>query len=131
MSTKLTDYTNWPSQRFFNKVAKHLITQNRREKDKNDDIYPFMSESGCRCASGCLLPKKWYKENDYINNFSYHLTNLIFRLVGIFKYDLLCDLTECHESFRPSQWPSRLRSIARQHKLDIPDFLLEHKGTAK
>lgn len=123
----MVNYNTWSLQRVFNKVAKHLLTQNSRatKSDHLEECTLFDEETGKRCAVGCLLPKSYYKKEFSEGERWRRIREII---IPNSKLDLLMDdLMECHDDIKPSRWPQRLRAIARDKGLEIPEFLRNGK----
>lgn len=121
---------NWSKkslQQIFNHVSRHLIDQGKRATFKLDEVIYctcYDIETDRRCAWGCLLPIKHYRENtihirtEYIN-YTQRLVKL-----NLEQFMLMTDLRECHDYIKPCRWKQRLRAIARKYNLTIPDYLV-------
>lgn len=116
----MISYKNWSKQNIFNKIARGLIKQGKRSK-----LLATMDEDGNRCALGMLIPKKYFPKKR-TNLFG---LDLIYQNVSVEHYLLLTSLQNLHDvdKVSPSYWPEKLRKIAIQHNLKIPDFLKEDK----
>lgn len=111
------------AQQIFTKVAKHLLKQNNRAHD-GKGCARWVDDKGNLCASACLIKpsiRKGMTNEDY---WSYSPSR--YKVSGVDMdehFDLVIDLTNCHDENKPSRWPRKLRRIARDHKLKIPEFL--------
>ena len=47
-------------QQIFNKVATHLLKQNKRSIDKGTDVCLYRGPNGTKCAVGVLIPDSLY-----------------------------------------------------------------------
>lgn len=80
----------------------------------------YDEKTGRRCAVGCLMPLSFYKRG----NEDIELDDLMYELeVTSNQQDFLEYLQEIHDSFKPSRWPERLRTLAKQNNLTVPEFL--------
>lgn len=112
----MIDYSGWSLQRIFNKVSKHLLTQNKRAL-----LYgrpAFSDDKYNRCAYGCLATIRDHSGPMSMNYYTFYLKGI----VGT-KYSLMEEMENCHDKLKPSRWPSRLRKIAKNFNLKIPDHL--------
>lgn len=115
-------------QQIFNKVSKHLITQNKRVYMKGEA--EWVDYNGNLCASACLVKpsiRKGKTNSDYWANSTSYLKESGVDLFQGDCFDLVYDLTVCHDDNKPSRWPRKLRAIARAHDLKIPEYLKEVK----
>lgn len=120
----MTDYKKWSLQKIFNKVAGHLVKQGKRAVNFKGECVLFDADTGMRCAYGCLVPKKEFK--------NYHYDVVFDEISRAFPYysnqrELMDCLMVCHDDIKPSRWKSRLRAIARRFSLEIPPFLKDDK----
>jgi len=108
-------YTN---QSLFNKVSKHLLTQNKRSK-LTKDLCAYKSKNGLECAAGCLIPIKLYSME-----FEGKIWDDIIRMEPKLKKMFSCEqhaiidsLQYIHDSYLPSEWKSELKDCAYENKL--------------
>lgn len=109
-------------QEIFDKVAKHLLTQKVRCVDKQGCCVYFNVETNMKCAAGCLIPDRDYSEYFERGAVDYYIINKItnfFKNSGYSKneIELVQELQELHDWFRPKTWKKRLRLIAKEHSL--------------
>lgn len=111
------------AQQIFTKVSKHLLKQNKRVVDEHGRA-DWVDGQGNLCASACLLKPETRK---MITAMGFGWTNSSNYMENGVDYDanlrLIIDLTNCHDENKPSRWPRKLRRIAREHNLKIPEFL--------
>lgn len=110
------------AQQIFNKVSKHLLTQNRRVT--KDGRAQWVAPNGDLCASACLIKPSIRKGK--LNDDYWDSNNSIYRDSGVDMdnhFELVCDLTNCHDHNKPSRWPRKLRAIAKDHGLKIQEYL--------
>lgn len=118
----MIDYSTWSSQRLFNKVSRHLLTQNKKALN-GDECICWDFATNRRCAVGSLLPISFYKkEGDKTGSRVLFLCGIEYCTV---ESNLMGVLQNCHDTVKPSRWPSALRRIARDAGLKIPQFLQE------
>lgn len=106
-------------QSIFDRVAAHLLNQNRRSVDPVDGLCLYRGGDGRKCAIGCLIPDDLYSPEMENQNL---YGPLIRAALGDFLRDsehekLLSMLQLAHDSYHPSQWPDELRYIAGSFKL--------------
>lgn len=109
-------------KQIFNKVSKHLITQNKRVPDRE-----WVGKNGELCASAVLVKpsiRKGLKNEDYWgNSWGYLEKSGVDMFHNEDVFNLVVDLTKCHDENKPSRWPRKLRAIARKYDLKIPEYL--------
>ena len=112
-------------QAVFDKVVKHLLTQNRRSKGKRGCAY--RGKGGDMCAVGCLISDKAYDPE--IEGFVVHATEVLAKLAesGVPAYNrtLLTDLQDIHDRIAVDLWKVHLKELARHHRLTWKD---EHEA---
>jgi hypothetical protein len=122
-------------QEIFEKVAKHLLTQNAKAKGEPSGAFAgclyYDSTTGRKCAIGCLIPQDQYdpimEDQGYIFNNELVVNALI--SVGIdcgcngADYYFIQLLQKIHDNHHVSQWKRYLRDFAVTWDLDIPEFL--------
>jgi hypothetical protein len=101
-------------QEVFDKVASHLLTQNKKALDE-ENYCVYLAPDGCKCAAGCLIPDEqyvytiegstwsWLKDRGYVENK---------------HYSLIRRLQICHDTQKPHEWPSCLEKIAEEFNLE-------------
>ena len=107
-------------QEVFDKVSKHLLTQNMRSIDSRGAC-KYRAINGLKCAVGCLIPDEVYDpsmEGFRINHWKYdaHLQIKTAPLEWMLESDmsrLLNRLQDIHDSEDdPSLWEEKLRKLA-------------------
>ncbi len=100
-------------QKIFNKVAKHLLTQNK--KAYQDGGCVMKTKSGLMCAVGCLIPDSMWNDN---NATMVGQSDKWKEYVGFSKnWGLLGALQSVHDGYKPSQWFKQLSIVAKGRKL--------------
>lgn len=109
-------YRNDFFQEIFDKVAKHLLTQN--EKAVNFTGGCKYRINGLKCAAGCLIPDKDYKK-DFENRTVYSVE--YFENAGFSNDEIyfIRDLQIIHDNYEPEFWKVKLVNIAKDNKLSI------------
>lgn len=119
-------------QEVFNKVYRHLLTQNRvarnslagicryRSKPHDDDSVVLM------CAAGVLIDDEHYSESIE----GYHVLNATAPRSALIKSGvdmndpvmnaLVASLQDVHDAGDPSEWPDELYRVAGMFKLEVP-----------
>ena len=105
------------AQTIFNKVVKHLLTQNKRAFNRETHACEYLTKDGLRCAVGCLIPKTHpasrMEDADVTEVFNEH-PDLQEKLGNEY---LLSDLQKIHDFNKPSLWPRKLRALAKEEGL--------------
>jgi hypothetical protein len=106
-------------QEIFDKVATHLLTQNKRSIgfDGSVKCCRYRALDGSRCAVGCLIPDNEYSETMEGARVR-KLTGVLDRLELRAHVDLLAHLQATHDSYEPCQWRDNLRLVAIKHGLN-------------
>lgn len=122
----MTDYSTKSLQFVFNKIARHLLKQNAKAKF-NESCVCFDPATKRRCAAGCLLPLKYYRN---------HPDTYLSLLIDICKikdmseqYKLIKDLQVMHDGYNVEYWPYEMREIAKRFNLEVPSFLKDVRST--
>lgn len=119
------------AQQTFEKVARHLLTQNAKATDADENCLYRDIYTGRSCAVGCLIP-----EEDYTVDFEYQLlylgdeskkrsTNIGDYLVkhGYAEhFDLLNALQKIHDYSDIYKWKYELIECGHQYNLNV-DFI--------
>jgi len=115
-------------QEVFNKVAKHLLTQNSKSMAFGQCAY--RGKDGRMCAVGCLIPDKVYTSKFENKNVRGLLDindwepAVVMQLAeaGIDQYNasLLMQLQRMHDRKPVEEWPALLAKIAAEYKLEMP-----------
>lgn len=108
-------------QEIFDKVAKHLLRQNKKAEDNISCLY--RTTAGLRCAVGCLIPKRLYDpgiEGCPVESFIQGGLSEIGEQIGLrpSHQPLLKQLQVVHDDSEPERWREGLRQVAREHKLN-------------
>ncbi len=115
------DETVLSRQEIFNKVYRHLLTQNAMAKDNERCMY--RSPEGLRCAVGCLLTDGEAVECD----------SELAGVTGLYKkgvlpkrlidsMELLSHLQLVHDAYPVAGWEGRLRTVAFNFGLSVPEL---------
>ncbi len=110
-------------QEVFDIVYRHLLTQNARAEVQglsNASIScRYRAPGGLKCAIGCLIPDSRYREDFEGKRVTF---DPILGAAGLNggHLDLAEDLQDCHDNTDVSLWETRLRQIAKDHKLTVP-----------
>ncbi len=111
------------NQEFFDRVAKHLLTQKVKAIEKNhmgNDQCRYLDCNGNKCAIGCWIPNGHDAQDAQmgISNLmnTYEDIKEIFSNVSI---SLLERMQSCHDSHDIDKWFGRLKSLAREYYLDV------------
>lgn len=106
------------SQKVYDKVVKHLLTQRERSVGLNSNFVTdclYHSKDGKMCAAGCLIPKSKYSAG--FEGFTWgHLVGAGF--VSSNNKDLIRSLQFVHDQCQPDCWKTRLKDVGNKYKLD-------------
>lgn len=125
------------TQQIFDKVATHLLTQNRQAMTLGGCMY--RAEDGAMCAVGCLINDNEYTEElegrslwdeiTYEDGYSTTVREAVERSIGrpitMKEYEMLRDLQQVHDGAGTDiigmstveLWPDALRRVAKQYRL--------------
>lgn len=119
------------SQEVFNRVVRHLLTQNEQSKLQDMCCYRLEVEDGkvLKCAVGCLIPDEHYDIRiegaavlPNINGSTRLLWNALNKSGIARRHErLLSELQHCHDDFLPSLWRWKLERIAAEYCLKMPE----------
>lgn len=111
-------------QQVFNKVAKHLLRQQR--KAVNGVSCVLRDEDGNRCAIGCLIPKKYVDRGTVDNEMGTEAlaalpkTSALRKAIGVDipgRMKFLAELQEIHDDYSVSDWDEELHELAAKNHL--------------
>jgi len=120
-------------QEIFDKVAKHLLTQNAKARGDVETGGPsgclyYDSETGRKCAIGCLIPQDQYdprmEDQGCVNNNEMVID--VLKSIGIdcgcngADYFFIQSLQKIHDNNAVSVWKNRLITFAASWDLDFP-----------
>lgn len=119
------------AQTVFNKVAKHLLTQNAKSNRTIDGetTCAYRGSKGRACGVGCLITDKEYNKEwecaavqMLLDDFRDGPNKLPKRLKVLFTEheDLLIGLQQVHDDYHPNQWANVLAETAEKHCLKMP-----------
>ena len=99
----------------FNKVSEHLLAQNEQALDANEECV-YRSETGLKCAVGCLIKDEFYFESLEYSSLS--KTGAIAKALkrsGVVltreMLDLLIRLQKLHDRTEPEEWKEALGKL--------------------
>jgi hypothetical protein len=107
------------NQEIFDKVCKHLLTQNIRCEKEGKCLY---RNNGLKCAIGCLIKDDFYNvgiEGRSIENLD---VQQALKKSGIDPKEskqLLSDLQFVHDNFNPDNWERKLEVIANKYEVNF------------
>jgi len=104
-------------QEIFDKISKHLLTQNLRSANGRRCYY--RSPEGLKCALGALIPDEKYDQK--LEGQSAYSVEVL-KAIGLGKTsredkDFLRKLQEIHDHSEPDEWAWRLRMFAERYNL--------------
>ena len=110
-------------QAIFDKVAKHLLKQNKESSLKGELVCAYRGKGDTKCAIGCLIPEKLYTPNmerravralcEQYPAFAKH--------IGATKRDyvFLSNLQHIHDGSEPGNWHKELSIFAKKNRLEF------------
>ncbi len=106
----------WPfetmsAQEVFDKVAEHLLTQNKKSIGLNGGCC-YRGENGLTCAAGCLIP-----DDKYSPQMERQPWGDI--CVSRWNFSLITDLQITHDRFAPKDWKNELKNLAIRYNLEF------------
>ena len=125
------------NQEIFDKVAVHLLTQNKQSRT-GDVGCAYRGNDGLSCAIGCLIPDAEYTQDiegwllparlktlsldidpEEREKGSEKLADIL-RSVGVpdTAFELLSQLQNIHDAYQPASWKERLAKCAQDNCVD-------------
>jgi hypothetical protein len=106
--------TECTDQEVFDFIANHLLVQNEKSMDKEQDRCLYRSSNGHMCALGCLMTDSYYNGNME----SVTVKTLIkgFAFPNLHS-ELLVVLQNIHDRFLVENWQSQLNKVAENFNL--------------
>lgn len=107
------------NQEVFDKVATHLLTQNKKSIDEEEtgNACKYRGPNGLKCAAGILIPDDVYApcmENVVIATLLREIPELAHLLPFA---SLLFDLQQIHDWEEVKNWKTKLQELAVSHNL--------------
>lgn len=111
-------------QEIFDKVAAHLLAQNKKAESPQTGMCMYRSPDGLKCAMGALIP-----DDIYDPAFEGHAIDILIsrydRLDSLFDPEcsddfFLCSLQRVHDQNSPDTWAAVLSSVATTFGLVSP-----------
>lgn len=106
-------------QEIFDKVAKHLRTQNKKAEGRDGCLY--RAEDGSTCAIGCLIKDEHYAPELEQKTVESAVVQFALQRSGLevtaTNELLLKALQHVHDMWQVDKWPSELAKLAIDYKL--------------
>ena len=111
-------------QEVFDKVVRHLLTQNRKSTGVEKCLY--RSGDGAMCAVGCLIPDALYHSDMEKGNSGVY--QLLIRNPALVEVTgdnphLLEELQDIHDSCEVDEWPMELAKLGQE--MGLGTYVLE------
>lgn len=100
-------------QECFDRVAKHMLTQNCKSVDLCGECM-YRGSDGTKCAAGCLIPDEAYSDK-FENEAWYNLA--AFGEVPCTFSKLISELQRVHDQVNAPDWPFALKDTAENFEL--------------
>jgi len=115
-------------QKTFNKVVRHLLKQKKRSAREGGRLCLYRGPNGMKCAIGCLIPNKEYKEKmdygyDVMKLWTSYPKLSVFKPVKHREHEylkFLCMCQDIHDFNYPRQWKKELLALANKYELTFP-----------
>lgn len=117
----MSGYSNMTNQEIFNRVAKHLLTQNAQSV--LDGSCAYRGYDGTKCAVGVLIPAKKYSTAMEGKNVTFINRNYNLGLGLGNSMNMLITLQGIHDYVPTGLWPRELDIVMKRHKLTAPPIL--------
>ena len=113
-------------QEIFDKVANHLLTQNKKSMLTSSGCCLYRGPNGTKCAIGALIPDNLYKEKwdecpiDIcgVLNDSRKLKKYL-KIEDASDANFLQSLQSIHDEYEPISWESLLKEFAIDYRLEF------------
>lgn len=115
----MTEYLT--KQEVFDTVKAHLLAQGDQAMDNGECVY-WDRDHDMKCAVGCLIPEKVYREGiegfgvREIQDFLKDYCNIDTEETGML--DLLEQLQSMHDRDEPNTWSENLKEIKKEFNLE-------------
>lgn len=107
-------------QKLFNRVARHLLKQNRASTSCG--VCRYRGPDGTTCAIGCLIPDSRYSSEFEGKNISalqlYNMLDKVFTPAQLTELSMLTALQEVHDYNLPNAWKAKLFDVAKHYGLN-------------
>ena len=120
-------------QKIFNRIVKHLLTQNEQAKSKanyaTEGSCKYHTKDGLRCAVGCLIPWKVNTEDIEGTSVDSFVMGFLEDHIGYglsvdpdddVLQEMLQDCQNVHDCNGPEYWRRDLENVAHDYSLDFP-----------
>jgi hypothetical protein len=108
------------NQNAFNIMVQHLRKQGRKSVLPDDpNGCAYRGADGLKCAIGALISDKKYKKK-YEGQSASMLAMFYGMFTGLDPY-LLDDVQSIHDNYPVTEWESRLKGIAEDYELTLPE----------
>jgi hypothetical protein len=108
-------------QEIFDKVAVHLLTQNRVSMNEKNDLCAYRGVDGLKCAVGVLIPDEFYSPEIETTG-AENLPEWVWKAMDIDQtegnVELLDRLQRTHDDFGPESWVADLKKVAEDFNLN-------------
>jgi len=108
-------------QKVFNKVKKHLLTQKKQSFDLDNNQCLYRGPNNTKCAIGCLIPNRLYREAiEGSGVYGTKVKKILRKVFGKLSDEdtfFLTSLQEIHDYSAVRSWNSRLKSFAKNSGL--------------
>lgn len=104
-------------QEHFDKVANHLLTQNKKALDKTGKCV-YRAPDGTKCAIGCLIPDELYSPKLESRLVFQDIFDPIFGHLTYEERNMLDDLQHVHDKSNVENWKEDLRNLANRWNLE-------------
>lgn len=111
-------------QTIFDRVARHLLTQNAKAEAPNRSCR-YRGQNGTSCAAGCLINDANYNEAfEGLTVGRLCVSDAIAKSLGLEELprrmiDLLTSLQCIHDAAKVNEWPANLRTLAETEGLSF------------
>ena len=107
-------------QELFDKVANHLLTQNKKSYNSAENACAYRSPDGLKCAAGCLI-----EDNEYTDGLEGKTWAglLVRRCVKDDHSSLIMRLQKIHDHKRPCEWKDKLKNLAEEYNLKFNETI--------
>lgn len=111
-------------QETFDRVARHLLTQNEESNgflsDGEAETLTCLYRSGLlKCAAGCLIPEEEYKEEYEGKDVKLLCSKYDWSYFFGHDIELVSFLQTIHDTYHPNEWRGRLKILGELEGLDV------------
>jgi hypothetical protein len=114
----LSNITKHTQQEVFDKCSKHLLSQNKRSSDEDDDVCLYRGDGNLTCAVGCFISDEEYFLSMEQEGITAEIFHKYFTKDVNDTRSFLNKLQYLHDFYKEKDWKEKLKELAEEYKLE-------------